>query len=530
MFIFFAPMVIFVQDVCSRSIVRLGGRAEKDLLEQAKAIDLSKSEAPSGQKNASVYERFKIETRLAPPRRRQPHPFNPSVSRVGLARTLLAEALQYGFKLKRREYRRTLLSRPCIYGVFSGRFGGFHPIKDRCTGCMRCVQEHPNVCRVDRNPEFFKFADSYWIPEDPATASSTPVSIVSYEAETGKIPIKGMGYKGSFAGRGWDSIWTDMSEIVRPTRDGVYGREYISTIVDLGRKPKFLEFSHLESDLSRTVEVSMPIIFDYLPPNLNSQSILSSVASASKRTRTSFIASPEQAEELSQTHRQRMIPLISPSKVNQNRDAILEAPLVELTSHDTDALEQIRKINPKAPIAIRLPFTADSDRVAADLVGDGVDAIHLFANYHGEQSDAENPRFVNDLIRSVHRRLVKESLRDEVTLIVSGGIILAEHVPKAVICGADLVALDTTVLVALQAQFLGECASPESGQIKPEKFDAGWGEQRLVNLIASWHDQLIEILSAMGMRDVRRLRGDVGRAMFNEELEKEAFADIPRGT
>jgi hypothetical protein len=32
----------------------------------------------------------------------------------------------------------------------------------------------------------------------------------------------------------------------------------------------------------------------------------------------------------------------------------------------------------------------------------------------------------------------------------------------------------------------------------------------------------------MGIRDVRRLRGDVGRAMFNEELEKEAFADIAR--
>jgi len=62
--------------------------------------------------------------------------------------------------------------------------------------------------------------------------------------------------------------------------------------------------------------------------------------------------------------------------------------------------------------------------------------------------------------------------------------------------------------------------------ITPDKFDEKWGEQRLVNLIGSWHDQLIEILSAMGIRDVRRLRGDLGRAMFREELEKEAFSDI----
>jgi glutamate synthase domain-containing protein 2 len=121
---------------------------------------------------------------------------------------------------------------------------------------------------------------------------------------------------------------------------------------------------------------------------------------------------------------------------------------------------------------------------------------------------------------------VKESLRDEVTLIASGGVTLAEHVPKAIACGADLVALDTTVLVALQARFEGECASSESGRIMSEKFDENWGEQRLVNLIGSWHDQIIEILSAMGIRDVRRLRGDVGRVMFAEDLQKEAFADI----
>ncbi len=37
-------------------------------------------------------------------------------------------------------------------------------------------------------------------------------------------------------------MWTDMSEIVRPTRDGIHGREYISTSVDIGRKLKELAF------------------------------------------------------------------------------------------------------------------------------------------------------------------------------------------------------------------------------------------------------------------------------------------------
>jgi len=46
-------------------------------------------------------------------------------------------------------------------------------------------------------------------------------------------------------------------------------------------------------------------------------------------------------------------------------------------------------------------------------------------------------------------------------------------------------------------------------------------------LIASWRDQLLEILGAMGLREVRRLRGELGRAMFQTELEREAFASIP---
>ena len=45
----------------------------------------------------------------------------------------------------------------------------------------------------------------------------------------------------------------------------------------------------------------------------------------------------------------------------------------------------------------------------------------------------------------------------------------------------------------------------------------------MTNLIAAWHDQLIEVMGAMGMREARRLRGDVGRAMFFEDLEEETF-------
>ena len=480
----------------------------------------------ASRKDISVYERYKIETAPAPPRRKQAHPFNPRVSKTGLASMLIHEAFEYGLKLSRGEYRRTLLSRPCIYGVFSGRFGGFHPIKEKCTGCMRFVQEFPAVCTVDRNPVFYNSPDPYWTPEDPSTASGSPSSTVSFEAETGKIPIRGMGYKGPFAGQGWDSMWTDMSEIVRQTRDGVYGREFISTLVDVGRKQPFLDISRGSDARSRTVEISLPIIFDHLPPNLNSKCVLDSIAGAAARTGTMFIATPDQASECMKA--QRYISLISHVNIEQCGDWIRGAQAVEMTHYDTSMISTIRKLNPNAPIAFRLPLSKGSAETAVTLASAGIDVIHLTADYHGRGTDAQDMSFVKDFVRSVHGTLVREGIRDQVTLIASGGITLAEHVPKAIICGADLVAINTTILVALQLQFDGECKTPDSSRLRQEEFPVEWGEQRLVNLLAAWHDQLIEILSAMGIRDVRRLRGDIGRAMFNEDLEKEAFADITR--
>ena len=154
----------------------------------------------------------------------------------------------------------------------------------------------------------------------------------------------------------------------------------------------------------------------------------------------------------------------------------------------------------------------------------GIRVFHLVANYHGRGGDG---RFVLDLIREAHGAFVDVGCRDEVTLLGSGGIIAAEHVPKAIICGLDAIALDTPLLAALQAQFLGECLDRQGSRFRlPRRLTVNWGVQRVENLLASWRDQLLEVLGAAGLRDVRRLRGETGRAMFQKDLEREAFSGI----
>jgi hypothetical protein len=455
----------------------------------------------------SKYERFKIETKPAPHVYRIPNKFDVSAKKARLAAMLVHEAFEY--KLNKE----VVLSRPCIYGVFGGRFGGFKPLKHKCVGCMRCVQEYPHIMTVKHSDSYKRLGDSFWTPE--------AVFTIWNEASTGKIPVKGMGYKGAFGGEGFDGIWTDMSEIVRPTRDGVYGREYISTSVDVGRKPTSVDFGKIDRSPS-TVEIPVPIIFDKTPAGNGAGR--SAVGMAAEKLGTFYISRSRTPFDFGPAN---LIPIIDEETIQD----LVERPaaIVEYEADRADILEKLVSALPRSIIIARMPLREESAMVACKLVREGVHGLHLYADYHG-QDYSKTSRHVSAALKEVHQELVKEGLRDQVTIIASGGITLAEHVPKAIICGADLVGIDTTVLVALQAEFKGETRDRMNCNMKPREIDPEWGAQRLVNLMGVWHDQLIEILSAMGMRDVRRLRGDIGRSMMDAELREQSFKGIAWAT
>ena len=455
----------------------------------------------------SKYERFRIETKPAPHVYKIPNKFDVSAKKARLAAMLVHEAFEY--KLNKE----VVLSRPCIYGVFGGRFGGFKPLKHKCVGCMRCVQEYPHIMTVKQSDEYKRLGDSFWTPE--------AVFTIWNEASTGKIPVKGMGYKGAFGGEGFDGIWTDMSEIVRPTRDGVYGREYISTSVDIGRKPTSVNFGRMDQT-PRTMEIPVPIVFDDLPAG--SLDVWRAVGKAARKLGTLFVSHDQTRGESS---KERMVPIVDENNVYETLET--KPAVVEYDANNWDLFEKLSGSLPSSIIIARIPLQEDTGFVACKLAREGVHGLHLYADYHG-QDYSEEPRHISESLKEVHQQLVKEGLRDQVTIIASGGITLAEHVPKAIIFGADLVGIDTTVLVALQAEFLGEMRARTSCNLRPRRIDAAWGSQRLVNLFGVWHDQLIEILSAMGMRDVRRLRGDIGRSMMDAELREQSFKGIAWAT
>jgi hypothetical protein len=457
------------------------------------------------------YERYHIETKHTEDIEVWPPRFDVKVGKIGLAKLLITELFQYGL-----ENKEVIISRPCMYGVFSGPIGGFAPRPQHCVGCLRCTTEYPEFVQVSYNPERQQMGDSFF--------GSNFVDTISYEAEGGMIPVKGAGYRGKFGGEGWEGMWTDMSEIVRPTRDGIHGREFISTMVDIGYTPNFLVFDDQGKSIGpqpQVISIPLPILFDAPPQPVASETLWRIYTQAAEEVESLAILplGPILEHNLESTH---IAPLIKPGEQTALEMLSTSPELVEMDGWDVELYEYIRAAVPETLVSLRIPYS--SAEVLLEYARKGIHIFHFLADFHGR---GQNGEFVLDLIRQAHSTFVEAGIRQEVTLLGSGGIIAAEHVSKAILCGLDAVCLDTPLLVAMQGTFEGECADRETSRFSmPKDITVEWGVQRLMNLTASWRDQMLEISGAMGIREVRRMRGEMGRAMFMVDLEKEAFVGI----
>ncbi|MFZ5920767.1 MAG: glutamate synthase-related protein [Chloroflexota bacterium] len=362
--------------------------------------------------------------------------------------------------------------------------------------------------------------DPYWTAEI--------ITQTWFQAETGRIPISGAGYGGKFAGEGFEGMWLDMSEIVRPTRDGIHGREVISTQVDVGaglEKLVFDEDGRLVNALPRGFSLPLPVILDPLPVPFPGRGVTRSIADAAKRLDTlALVTTDEFADDL-ETDSLGLV--VTPSETEEalpftprylEVDPGWKASLEEMST----ACAKATVHHPEPMLGCRVALSPIAAEAAIELTRQGVAVVHLLADEMGRDATG---RPITDALREVHGALVKANLRDRVTLIVSGGIAAAEHVVKAIACGADLVAIDFAMQIAWGCSLWadkGKC-HVENDEIDPE-----WGAQRLVNLMSAWRDQMLEALGAMGIREIRRLRGEVGRTIWHT-TEEESFRETLGG-
>ncbi|MBO3802580.1 MAG: hypothetical protein JTT11_01690, partial [Candidatus Brockarchaeota archaeon] len=330
--------------------------------------------------------------------------------------------------------------------------------------------------------------------------------------------------------KGFDGIWFDFSEIVRPTRDGIHGREYISTSVDLGRRLQRLEFDEagkLISNVPRTVEIPVPIILDALTSRTGRGLQLALAKAAAALGTFAVVNARERSEDL-EVYGHNLIPRMRADEVAEFEDLVRRSRIVELEPGEgalSDSLKRLKEANPSALISIRSKYEERSGARAEEFLKIGADIVHFYID---EEAVEKDPDVVKEAIQRTHSYLVCRKVRDEISLISGGGIAEASHVPKSIILGADAVSLGLAYQIALGCKVCyGKEHSPDC-QIRVAEKDVDWASQRIVNLVSSWRDQLLEVLGGMGLREVRRLRGEVGRAILHQELDARIFGGWER--
>lgn len=183
-------------------------------------------------------------------------------------------------------------------------------------------------------------------------------------------------------------------------------------------------------------------------------------------------------------------------------------------------VDWIRAVNPNCLVSVKVSTPSDVDMVAIGSYYADANILHLDGGYGGTGAAPEIAKKniampIEYAIPKVHRYLVAEGVRDELTVMASGGIRTAYDVAKAIALGADGCVIGTAETVAVGCTHCGNCERGRGCQVgitttDPELtllIEPQWGAQRIVNLYTSWSQQWKSILASIGLRSIKELRG-----------------------
>jgi len=183
-------------------------------------------------------------------------------------------------------------------------------------------------------------------------------------------------------------------------------------------------------------------------------------------------------------------------------------------------VDWIKMINPHALISVKVSTPIDVDMVAVGSFYAGAHIIHLDGSYGGTGAAPDITKKniampIEYAIPLVHRFLIQEGIRNQITLVASGGIRSAWDVAKAIVLGADIVVIGTADMVALECIRCGNCESGRGCSRGIATTDnelasactVTWGYQRLINLYNSWAIQLQTICWHLGLKSICDLVG-----------------------
>jgi len=204
-------------------------------------------------------------------------------------------------------------------------------------------------------------------------------------------------------------------------------------------------------------------------------------------------------------------------------DAISPAP-----HHDIYSIEDLRQLifsikevtYYKMPVGVKIAAVHNVAAISSGIARAGADFITI-DGFRGGTGAA--PTMIRDnvgipiefAIASVDDRLRQEGIRNEITLVASGGFRNSADIVKAIALGADVIAIGTPALIACgchvcQNCYSGKCnwgIATQDPQLT-KRVNPDIATRRLKNLIRAWSLEIKEFLGAMGVNAIESLRGN----------------------
>lgn len=375
--------------------------------------------------------------------------------------------------------------------------------------------------------------------------------LATYEqALTGELPQNGLEYKTGDSGGGFDVLgWKKNGRIVKVDEDSV------DLSISLNQRPE-----------GRRIEIPIPIYGGGMSFGSISLNFMIARARAARKLGTYTSTGEGGYPDQIVPYRDRVITQVATGMFGVREETIQYAPIVEfkyaqgakpglgghlladkVTSevakmressmftslyspfpfHSVYSVEDhkkhvdwIKTVNPRALVSVKVSTPTDVDMVAIGSYYAGANIIHIDGGYGGTGAAPEIAKKniampVEYAIPKVHEYLVSEGVRDQITLMASGGIRSADDVAKSIALGADGCVIGTAEAVAVGCTHCGNCERGRGCQVgitttDPELsqlIDPAWGERRIVNLFNAWSKRLRIILAEFGLESIRELRG-----------------------